>query len=103
MAAANLGSSCLYIIFVATSFRSVINHELSVDWDVRYYIVVTLIPCILIGEIRKMKHLVPFSIIANLCLIITFAITLWYILKSPLDIGERPLFQDWSGVPVFFR
>lgn len=94
--------SCVYILFVATSFRSVINYELSVDWDVRYYIAVTVVPCIVLGEIRKMKHLVPFSAAANLCIAITFVITLWYIFDGPIDISERPLFR-WEQLPLFFR
>lgn len=103
MVAICLSISCVYIVFIATSFQSVINHELNVNWNVRYYIAVTLIPCIIFGEIRKLKHLVPFSIIANVCIVITFGITLWYILTGPLDITKRPLYSSLTQFPLFFR
>lgn len=103
MVATYLGANCVYIVFIATSFQTVINHELKVDWDVRYYIAVTVFPCILIGEIRKLKYLVPFSAVANVCIVITFIITLWYVFTGPMKISERPLFSSWGQLPLFFR
>lgn len=58
---------------------------------------------IILGEIRQLKYLVPFSAIANLCILITFAITLFYMLTGPLHIHERPLFSSWGQLPLFFR
>lgn len=103
MLAACAGSCCLYIIFIATSFQTLINYELNVNWDVRYYIAVTVLPCIALGEIRKLKNLVPFSAISNVCIVITFATTLWYIFDGPMDISERPIFSGWENLPLFFR
>lgn len=97
-----LGASCVYIVFIAASFQKVINFELKVDWDVRFYIAVVVLPCITLGQIRKLKYLVPFSAIANLCIVITFGITLYYMLTGPLLIRERPLFSSWNQLPLFF-
>lgn len=80
-----------------------INITLGVNWDVRLYIAVVVFPCILLGEIRQLKYLVPFSAIANLCIIITFAITFYYMVTGPMEISERPLFSSWQQLPLFFR
>lgn len=98
-----LSANCVYIILIATSFQRVINFELDVDWNVRYYIVATVLPCILMGEIRKLKFLVPFSAVANLCIMITFIIVLWYMFTGPMPISERPMFSSWGQLPLFFR
>lgn len=98
-----LSGNTVYIVFIASSFQQVMNYELKVDWDVRYYIAVVTIPCILLGEIRKLKYLIPFSALANLCIVITFGITLWYMLTGPMPITERPGFSSWAQLPLFFR
>lgn len=93
----------MYIVLIASSFQMVVNFKLNVEWDLRYYIAVVVLPCLLLGQIRKLKYLVPFSVIANISIIVTFAITLWYILTGPIDIMERPLFAPWTRLPMFFR
>ncbi|XP_055313263.1 proton-coupled amino acid transporter-like protein pathetic [Sitodiplosis mosellana] len=96
-----LGANCVYIVFIATSFSNVLNSRLGVDWDVRYYIAVVTLPCIILGEIRKLKYLVPFSAIANLCIVVTFTITLYYMLSSPIKL-DRPKFSSFGQLPLFF-
>lgn len=98
-----LTANCVYMVLIATSFQTVLNYNLNVDWDVRYYIAAIVLPCLILGQIRKLKYLVPFSIIANICIVITFAITLWYILTGPMPISQRPLFSTWGQLPLFFR
>lgn len=93
----------VYIVLIASSFQMVLNYKLAVDWDIRYYIGVVVLPCLLLGQIRKLKYLVPFSMIANVCIVITFAITLWYMLSGPIEVVNRPLFSSWAQLPLFFR
>lgn len=81
----------------------VIHYKLHVDWDVRYYIAIVLIPSLMLGQIRQLKFLVPFSVIANVCIVSTFAITLYFIATGPMEISKRPLFSSWEQLPLFFR
>lgn len=97
------GANCVYILFIATSLSKVVNHELDVMWDVRVYIAIVIVPCIVLGEIRKLKYLVPFSAIANLCLLTAFGITVYFIVTGPMEIQERPSFSSWGQLPLFFR
>lgn len=98
-----LMGNTVYMVLIATSFKVVMNYKLNVDWSVRYYIAAVAIPCLLLAQIRKLKYLVPFSIIANVSIVVTFAITLWYMFEGPLEIMKRPLFSSWSQLPLFFR
>lgn len=95
-------AGCVYIVFIATSFHDVINHETGNDWSVRIYILLTMLPILLIGQIRELKYLVPFSALANLFIVVTFGITLYYIFKDSLNFDDKPLFSSFGTLPLFF-
>uniref|UniRef100_A0A1A9UHH1 Amino acid transporter transmembrane domain-containing protein n=1 Tax=Glossina austeni TaxID=7395 RepID=A0A1A9UHH1_GLOAU len=87
---------------IATSFRDVINCDLDLNWHVRIYIALTLIPCLFIGQIRELKWLVPFSAMANVFIIVTFAITLYYMFNEPLVFEDKPYVAKATQLPLFF-
>jgi amino acid permease len=60
---------------------------------------VVLIP---ISLIRNLKYLVPFSATANIFIIISFIITLYYIFSENLDTSERELMANVEQLPLFF-
>ncbi|KAH8321792.1 hypothetical protein KR067_001720, partial [Drosophila pandora] len=95
-------AGCVYIVFIATSFHDVINYYTGINWDVRIYIALTVIPCLLIGQIRELKWLVPFSMMANVFIVITFAIVLYYMFDEPLVYSDKPLIAKASSIPLFF-
>ncbi|KAL9918115.1 proton-coupled amino acid transporter-like protein acs isoform 1-T1 [Glossina fuscipes fuscipes] len=95
-------AACVDIVFIATSFRDVINCDLDLNWQIRFYIALTLIPCLFIGQIRDLKWLVPFSAIANLFVIVTFAITLYYMFNESLVFDDKPYIAKASQLPLFF-
>uniref|UniRef100_A0A1B0A1Z2 Amino acid transporter transmembrane domain-containing protein n=1 Tax=Glossina pallidipes TaxID=7398 RepID=A0A1B0A1Z2_GLOPL len=95
-------AACVYIVFIATSFRDVINCDLDLNWHVRIYIALTLIPCLFIGQIRELKWLVPFSAMANVFIIVTFAITLYYMFNEPLVFEDKPYVAKATQLPLFF-
>lgn len=95
-------STCVYIVFIAHSFHDVCNYNFDLSWDVRIYIVLTCIPLLFLSQIRKIKHLVPFSACANVFVIITFAITLYFLFNEKLDFSDKPLAVEISKFPMFF-
>lgn len=95
-------AACVYIVFIATSFHDVINYDAGLNWDVRIYIALTLIPCLLIGQIRDLKYLVPFSLMANVFIVITFAITLYFMFDQDLVYSDKPLIAKATQIPLFF-
>ncbi|XP_011184166.2 proton-coupled amino acid transporter-like protein pathetic [Zeugodacus cucurbitae] len=95
-------AACVYMVFIATSFHDVINYDTGLKWDVRIYIAFTVIPCLLIGQIRNLKWLVPFSAIANIFIAITFAIVLYYLFREPLVFSDKPLMARSEQLPLYF-
>ncbi|XP_062562033.1 proton-coupled amino acid transporter-like protein CG1139 isoform X2 [Armigeres subalbatus] len=92
---------CLFLIFIAKSIHDVVYNQLGVEWDVRYYILMVVVPVIFITQIRELKYLVPISLIANALLICSIGITLYFILSEPFTLEDKNLWPQWSTVPSF--
>lgn len=52
--------------------------------------------------VRELKRLVPFSVAANLFIVASFAITLYYMFTDVPDIKERKLIAAVDKMPLFF-
>ncbi|XP_045492259.1 proton-coupled amino acid transporter-like protein pathetic isoform X4 [Colias croceus] len=102
MAGVCLGGTSVYVIFIASSLKDIIDHFApDHQFSVEAYCGILLLPLVLITQVRYLKFLVPFSVIANLCLVLTFGVTCYYTFvdlpevsnaKLAADIGEWPLF-----------
>lgn len=95
-------AACVYMVFIATSFHDVINYDYGLEWNVRIYIAMTVVPCLIIGQIRSLKWLVPFSFVANLFILVTFAITLYYMFNGELNFSDKPHVAKLTQIPLFF-
>lgn len=97
-----LAALCVYIVFIAENFKEVLDvymptYKLSVET----YCALTLVPLVLICQIRNLKWLVPFSAIANVLLVICFAITMYYIFSDMPSPSEREMVASVTQWPVF--
>ena len=72
------------------------------DIPIRLYIL-TLIPAVLLlGQIRSLKYMAPFSVLANVSIIIGFVIILYYVfsgIEIPQDVKLIASVGQW---PSFF-
>ncbi|XP_003694667.1 proton-coupled amino acid transporter-like protein pathetic [Apis florea] len=97
-----IGGACVYVVFVSTSIKQVVDFHTGMDIPMRLYIL-TLIPAVLLlGQVRNLKFMVPFSIVANLSMITGFAVTLYYIfndIKIPSHV--KPI-ASIEQLPSFF-
>ncbi|XP_019868438.1 proton-coupled amino acid transporter-like protein pathetic [Aethina tumida] len=98
--------NAVYIVFIATSIKQLIDYlEPSIsDWSDRLYMLIIMVPLVLCCQVRQLKHLVPFSFIANTAMVVAFAITLYYTFKEvkDVDLDKVDKFKDISGIPSFF-
>lgn len=101
-----LGCCVSYTIFGAESIRQVVEHyepESAKTFGVRWYIAFLLTPMMLLCLIRHLKYLAYFSMFANICMVIGFGCTFYYMFRPPLgSLTDRVLFKDPLGFPVFF-
>jgi proton-coupled amino acid transporter len=70
--------------------------------DIRVYIPMLLVVLIPIGLIRDLKYLVPFSAMANIFILVSFIITLYYIFSDSLNTGDKEYMANVTQLPLFF-
>lgn len=96
-----IGSCCIYVVFVASNIKHVADYYLP-HIDVRIYMVILLLPLILINWVRNLKYLAPFSTIANIFTVISFVITAYYVFSDLPPVSERAAVANFRGMPLFF-
>ncbi|XP_055321040.1 proton-coupled amino acid transporter-like protein pathetic isoform X3 [Sitodiplosis mosellana] len=98
-----IGCCCVYNAFVATNVKQVVEQYYpEFIMDQRLYIL-CLLPLLLpINMIRNLKHLAPFSVVANLLMAIGVTITMYYIFRDLPSVTERPAIAEWHKLPMFF-
>ncbi|XP_028168950.1 proton-coupled amino acid transporter-like protein pathetic [Ostrinia furnacalis] len=109
------GSCCVYQVVISRTIKQLVENTDSVTNEgsgsypsIRVYIICLLIPCILICMITTLKYLAPFSIVADVFIVIVAIATIYYGVrfhtKSPLDFkifGTVPGLFEFMGVCVF--
>lgn len=96
-----LGICCVYVVFVASNVKDVVD-EYWYKLDVRIYMVIFLLPLILINYVRNLKYLAPFSAVSNIITFVGFGITLYYIFSELHGLDEREAIGEVQNWPLFF-
>ncbi|XP_026467878.1 proton-coupled amino acid transporter-like protein CG1139 [Ctenocephalides felis] len=97
-----LGTCCVYVVFVASNIKAVVDYNLGTQTDVRLYMLAILLPLILINWVRNLKFLAPFSTLANIITIVSFGIILYYVFHDPLSLDKRESIGELQHFPLFF-
>ncbi|CAG9823068.1 unnamed protein product [Phaedon cochleariae] len=102
----NVGCS-VYIVFISESIQKLVvpYYPPAADDVFGHYIKLMLLcPLILCCQVRELKHLVPFSFVANATMAVAFGITLYYtfVKIAHVNIADRTMVNGIEGVPVFF-
>lgn len=85
-------------------FQVIDNYYPETNWDKRLYCAIIMIPLILLGQIRNLKYLVPFSALANVLLLITLAIIMSYIFTDIPSTNDKEIyFTSAAQLPLFIR
>lgn len=61
-----------------------------------------LLPLIITCQIRELKYLVPFSFLANVFLVVSFGITLYYIFDGIEMRDDLDMVGSFNTIPLFF-
>lgn len=97
-----LGTCCVYVVFVSENLHFVLHKQFQVEITEFQVMLAILIPLILINCIRDLKYLAPFTAIANVLTIVSFAIILYYIFReTPTLEGKAPV-GYYADFPLFF-
>ncbi|XP_046390627.1 proton-coupled amino acid transporter-like protein CG1139 isoform X2 [Ischnura elegans] len=105
------GTLCVYIVFISTNLKEVVDAYIPDSMDLRLYMVVVVVPLVLILVfIRDLKTLAPFSAAGNLITFVGFGIILYYI-AAPDEgsdvwglppISTRNAVGSLDDMPLFF-
>lgn len=95
-----LGICCVYIVFVATNIKQLVDVYLNLD--VKIHCMILLVPLIGINMIRNLKILAPFSTLANLITFVGLGMILYYVLDDLPSLSEREMVADIGRFPLFF-
>lgn len=95
-----LGICCVYIVFVATNIKQLVDVYLNLD--VKIHCMILLVPLIGINMIRNLKILAPFSTLANLITFVGLGMILYYVLDDLPSLSEREMVTDIGRFPLFF-
>ncbi|XP_041972910.1 proton-coupled amino acid transporter-like protein pathetic [Aricia agestis] len=102
MAGVCLGGTSVYVIFIASSLKNICDSAFpDHKYSVELYCLGLLLPLVLLNQIRHLKYLVPFSILANLCLVVIFVITCYYTISGIHDRAEVELATNVQQWPLF--
>ncbi|XP_066146372.1 proton-coupled amino acid transporter-like protein CG1139 [Euwallacea fornicatus] len=95
----------VYLVFISISLTELFSTHFPIvnTWDIYIFKLIILAPLLICGQVRELKHLVPFSFIANMMLLVTFATTGYYLFSEidKVDIRERNMVTTFSGIPSF--
>ncbi|XP_030371837.1 proton-coupled amino acid transporter-like protein CG1139 [Scaptodrosophila lebanonensis] len=97
-----LGTCCVYVVFVASNIKSIVDAVYETNVDVRLCMIIILLPLILINWVRNLKYLAPFSTLANAITMVSFGIICYYIFREPLDTDGKEALGRPQDFPLFF-
>ncbi|XP_059060191.1 proton-coupled amino acid transporter-like protein CG1139 [Achroia grisella] len=102
MAGVCIGGTSVYVIFIAASLKDIVEHYApEYKHSVEAYCGFLIIPLVIITQIRYLKFLVPFSIFANICLVVTVAITSYYTFSEVPNDVDYVLVNGVTKWPLF--
>lgn len=95
------GTGAVYMVIVVRNIKQVIEHHMGegVEYDIRIALMVTLVPVILFSWVPNLKYLAPFSMMANLFMLVGLGITMYYLTTDLPPISERYLHNSIVGIP----
>ncbi|XP_073967616.1 proton-coupled amino acid transporter-like protein acs isoform X2 [Choristoneura fumiferana] len=94
---------CVYVVFIGSSFKEVFDVILpDLNLSIQTYCVLTLVPLVLLVQIRNLKYLVPFSAFANALIVVVFGITMYYMFSDLPPLSEREMVAPVTQWPLFF-
>ncbi|XP_030571174.1 proton-coupled amino acid transporter-like protein CG1139 isoform X4 [Drosophila novamexicana] len=97
----HFGVDCVYVVFMGKNIKKLADLYFT-PIDTRIYMALITVPLILTFLIRDLKYLVPFSIISNVLMLISFGLILSYFLNDLPSLSERTAIQSLSKYPLFF-
>ncbi|KAF6025907.1 hypothetical protein EB796_015790 [Bugula neritina] len=101
------GFCCVYVLFIAKNVMLVVEKcvtHVPAVFTIQMYEIILVLFLIPLVFIKNIKHLAPFSLVANVASVVGLGIILADILfvEKFNKISRLPLMEDWSKIPLYF-
>lgn len=99
------GSNCVYIVLLGDSIYELVDYynpeSTLVSKDLMWMLIV---PFVFMCQLRELKYLVPFAMLANVLLGVLLSLSLYYMFRDigDVDLSERKLYTSIDKIPLFF-
>ncbi|XP_049812110.1 proton-coupled amino acid transporter-like protein CG1139 isoform X1 [Schistocerca nitens] len=100
LATYQLGICCVYIVFVASNIKQVVDLYFE-EISVRLYMLMLLLPLILMNWVRNLKLLAPFSTLANVVTFVGLGIVLYFLFDDFPNPATRNYVGELRNFPLF--
>ncbi|XP_047545681.1 proton-coupled amino acid transporter-like protein CG1139 isoform X1 [Vanessa atalanta] len=102
MALTILGACAVYVILLVESVEQIVNHFYEKNkLNTTLYCLMFLAPILVFTQIKNLKYIAPFSGFANILLVLTFLICLYYICNEFPSFDSRPMAVPVGRLPLF--
>lgn len=95
------GTCSVYTVIIAKNIKQVIDFYSGGEMEIRLLIAYMLIPLILLSWVPHLKHLAPFSMVANVFMGIGLGITFYYLVSDLPSIQTRDVANSIATLPPF--
>ncbi|XP_063379768.1 proton-coupled amino acid transporter-like protein CG1139 isoform X2 [Cydia fagiglandana] len=97
-----VGVCCIYTVLIGDSIKQLFDKYVpSVVLPVEYYCLIILIPLCLMCQIKYLKWLAIFSILANILLFVTYLFCLYYIFNGEMNFSDKKAIGNPARYPAF--
>lgn len=97
------GSNCVYIVLLGDSIKELVDYynpgSAITASEIMWMLIV---PFIFMCQLRELKFLVPFAMLANILLGALLSISLYFMFRDMKDINDAKLFSSIEQLPLFF-
>ncbi|XP_055958605.1 neutral amino acid uniporter 4 isoform X3 [Patella vulgata] len=97
------GGCSVYVVFISTNIKQVINQFYPNDPSIRIYevaVATILLPYFFVK--KELKSLSGFSSFANLVTATGLLIIIYHVTQGLPNVDSRPAFTGWSHLPLYF-
>ncbi|XP_045781005.1 proton-coupled amino acid transporter-like protein CG1139 [Maniola jurtina] len=84
------GTCCIFEIMIAQTLKQVLASITDYQISMSYLILIITAPLVGLCVIRSLKYLAPFSVVADLIVVLCVLTTMYYSISVAADLNQRP-------------